>query len=1221
MSSDSDSGSSSSGNDGECERSPSVASGSSQSSSEADTDIHESSNAAPKSKDSAPNTTSLSTSSGISESSSKGQSGSTRNATQPGQKTSPSGIDKSQVAEYTWEDLALSDAKSTRLRNQTEPERARNWLKRVLKADSQSELVQATLWHAYRNQFAASTTDDNKLLTVTQLIQNICESFQGAKAAIVSTPVKKYVIKGVRPRRLRRKASGAEQLRQAGPTGKGKKATRNRNQRRRNAKKFKALKSHIRIHTESSALGALAESDAAAEKPMSTPDRPAPANEAEFDARRRALLEAITSGGVDIDENTPAAQGLSSLGQQDNAPSDQKDKLEASNKGQIAMEVDVPRGQKTQAIEGDPDEIVLNDANTTAAVASQPFKTESFSQPEKPRAKIDLASSRRLLFGALGLRTPKSKEEEKALQEKLMRDVKPLRQVRSNVDAIQDANAAAGEDDESWRDKIVLKAVECCHEGVELSTPPFPFVQRWDPQQQSGYNQKSSRRNSRKTKKRKRNQDQYYDGNEDQAVEEPAAKQAKLASAPITSATEETAPNEQEWYEQEWYDAHPTSSNAYQGAANEQLMREADEAAVNSQNDPVAEKDLPSLPKNITTCPTLTLEAARSGTVIAFKKLDMSKETNWQPRISDYRTALIDEALDDGTLCMTLALRDQPKNEAFAHEETGKRLYHKFEMPGFQEDNGHENAGRLELPFVELIEPKIIEAGESIDGDKATEVQENVDLPVIDTPTHHGSFVAPSLPTGKLVQPEETEHGVPPKSWENPEEVEVDKKTESVNPELIINDDGSPNIKYPDLGGRLHDLNSFVSQQVHSRTSSPIAATTTLSDTKAASPRPAEHTSATDVRQDILDLLEDAGWRSSIGVASEEPKLPQADQTEPKRSIEVHVRSSAPPSETNDTNGQLQEGQVESLPAEVPETLQVANDLGNSTPAQSTKSDRSNFQHSSEDEISLHGEVPLHDEEDDRLWEAQNGQRTTPRPTHNSMSPSRGAQPRSQPRSIESPAFSSISPPEVTKRKPNVRKNDIAAGRRESPPTSSTARTQARNSGPQPNTNGNKHLGMDGVNSDDDLPSLDQVFASQSSFRRRRSLSSQDAVFKAEESQSNLHDLPYHKPSQNSQKTQVSKETRSSSFNSPLPILSDDDDDPARGFVFSSQIPPGSQVVDLTLSSDPVEPPDSAYEGDSSLPNGPGWVRKLTRNQMEKKAGKAKHVELRKGGKVATVKR
>lgn len=556
MSSDSDTSSTSSESDAESEKAPSVASHSSRSSSEADTDIDQSKTAAPQSKVPAKDHPAPRKSSRSTRTSSKDRkipATSAMPVTQPRQQTVPTGMNESQVPQHTWQDLTLSSRKSSTLLSQTEPERARLWLKRVLKADSQGELIQTVLWHAYRNQFLASTTDGNKLLTATQLIQNTRDMFAGAKTAIVTTPEKKYVIKGVRPRKLRPKEAAVEQLQAMAPPGEGKKKTRRRNERRKNAKKLKSSTRH-EVQPELSASALAPKSDAAPETLTSKPDDAARSVEADLDARRNVLLEAIASGGVDIEQNIPIINGLAGPSQPDNALSNQQENLEPSEIVRLSGEVDYhsPQGN---AYGTAGDRLLLESADTTAPWP----ETESFPKPERPRAKIDLASSRRLLFGALGLRTPKSKEEEKALQEKLMKDIKPLKQPQSDSAANQNANTAAEEDDESWRDRIVLKAVECCHEGVELSTPPFPFVQRWDPQQQSGYNDKTSRRNSRKNKKRKRNQAQYYeDGTEEQELE-PAAKQGRWAPSMHNFAMDGMASGNQQMY-----DAQPTSSATYQ---------------------------------------------------------------------------------------------------------------------------------------------------------------------------------------------------------------------------------------------------------------------------------------------------------------------------------------------------------------------------------------------------------------------------------------------------------------------------------------------------------------------------------------------------------------------------------------------------------------------------------------------------------------------------------
>ena len=52
------------------------------------------------------------------------------------------------------------------------------------------------------------------------------------------------------------------------------------------------------------------------------------------------------------------------------------------------------------------------------------------------------------------------------------------------------------ENEDSWRERIDLRAVECCDHRVEMSTPPFPFYQYWDSQ----YNTKQKRKDWRSSR-------------------------------------------------------------------------------------------------------------------------------------------------------------------------------------------------------------------------------------------------------------------------------------------------------------------------------------------------------------------------------------------------------------------------------------------------------------------------------------------------------------------------------------------------------------------------------------------------------------------------------------------------------------------------------------------------------------------------------------------------
>ena len=61
------------------------------------------------------------------------------------------------------------------------------------------------------------------------------------------------------------------------------------------------------------------------------------------------------------------------------------------------------------------------------------------------------------------------------------------------------------EDDDSWRERIDLRAVECCDHRVELSTPPFPFYQYWDSQ----YDTRKKRRDWRRSRAQMRASPDY----------------------------------------------------------------------------------------------------------------------------------------------------------------------------------------------------------------------------------------------------------------------------------------------------------------------------------------------------------------------------------------------------------------------------------------------------------------------------------------------------------------------------------------------------------------------------------------------------------------------------------------------------------------------------------------------------------------------------------------
>lgn len=517
--------------------------------------------------------------------------------------------------------------------------------------------------------------------------------------------------------------------------GQGRKETRMRNQRRRDRKKLAYLKS-IGVLPDAATIADFKKWNATREETA----HPLNAQESEelsskesdpvaaFEANRQALLDSIASGGIELEPNQPDAQNLS----------------------RRAHSVDAsafPDMQESRTA-------------ATPAVAQSAIETQhAASEPPRRRAKLDLASSKRLLFGSLGLRTPKTKDDEQFLREKLMKNVKPMNNAR--CDRVDDAAPNHVMDDDSWKDKIILKAVECCHDGIELSTPPFPFVQRWDPQQQGHY---TNNRNGQggKSKKRKRNK-QHYDEQEQAQDGESGAREAEVLNDPeVNHGAPGNGDSDQA--------VRHTDSEGYEGAINDQLMRDATGISATAPTKFLDAEDLPALPDDISSCKTLISEETVPGTIFAYKQLDMSQDTGWQPKISDYRTATVNEVREDGVLQVTLAQRDRPDQIKAYDAQTGKRLYSKFEMPDYEDSDVDNDDGVFEIAFADLIEPKLIQAAvaeqipnvegqqqQPIEADRVEAGGADVPMPEVDLALAEGSTEFPAEETNNVLQDVESQ--------------------------------------------------------------------------------------------------------------------------------------------------------------------------------------------------------------------------------------------------------------------------------------------------------------------------------------------------------------------------------------------------------------------------------------------------------------------------------
>jgi hypothetical protein len=297
----------------------------------------------------------------------------------------------------------------------------------------------------------------------------------------------------------------------------------------------------------------------------------------------------------------------------------------------------------------------------------------STAEPPQKRLKLDIASSRRLLFGSLGIRNPKTKEDEQKLSEQLMsrynRNAIPSEKQYGKGDNI-DTNDAASQtaalnqdgahQDHDWKQYITLSAVECVDEGVTLSTPPFPFQQKWDLQ----YRGKNHRHGNKKAARRS------YGNSLENSYDESL------------------------------------DSVFYKGESSENPTTTAKRVKKHEANI----LDLPELPSHLDTLPDAKPADITTGAIIAFKQVECDGKTNYVPTVSDYRTARIDAVTGANEYDIVLALRDRQVNDA-KFDHNGNRIWGRYEMP--EEEDGDLDDGARHLSYHDLMVPKIVQAAPS----------------------------------------------------------------------------------------------------------------------------------------------------------------------------------------------------------------------------------------------------------------------------------------------------------------------------------------------------------------------------------------------------------------------------------------------------------------------------------------------------------------------------
>ena len=508
------------------------------------------------------------------------------------------------------------------------------------------------------------------------------------------------------------------------PPGQGQSKTRKRNKRRRINKKIKYLQ-NIGVLSSTSTVQDYENWVKARENNHSDEDSflrteahlRATDVIGAFEKRRDALLESIQSGGIDVSDDVTNGKGSfdkNSVGRlspcisqvthakANGSPLGTEQTVPIDKENFSGGELLAPPEAQTQVLSSLHGSEAPQTTSSTPNLVSHKVLT-TVSEPPKQRAKLDLSSSRRLLFGSLGLRTPKNRDEEIKLREKLMKHVRPSPIVKVVGDAYSSsASAVVGNDtDVSWKDRIVLKAVECCYAGVELSTPPFPFVQRWDPQQQGGSGGFAPGRGKKRKRSRK---NLHHESGDEGQIHDVVGREANLDTLSNKGENEDESMGVIE------ESAQPSEFDELQSAVDEQLMRDTNRQIT----DPAPRNDdVLLLPMDPSSLDQLTIETALPGAIIAYQQLEMSQETNWQPQVSEYHIAVITNIMDSGSLELSMTQRHKPIREKVYDARTGERLYSKFEMPDFENDEHDERDDMVEMGFADMIEPRLVKASES----------------------------------------------------------------------------------------------------------------------------------------------------------------------------------------------------------------------------------------------------------------------------------------------------------------------------------------------------------------------------------------------------------------------------------------------------------------------------------------------------------------------------
>ncbi|KAK1069820.1 hypothetical protein LTR33_010824 [Friedmanniomyces endolithicus] len=406
----------------------------------------------------------------------------------------------------------------------------------------------------------------------------------------------------------------------------------------------------------------------------------------QIERQRKALLKAIATGGVDIEDK-----------------SYKRKRTEAEDEEPDEISAKRPALDSTQSHE-----------EQSPVASNMPAEVATTKPTVTRRSKLDLAGSQRLLFGSLGVRVPTTQEEKEALQKKLAGKAKtkvapPAAKVGASPQGIIEFEE---DNEDSWRDKIDLTAVECIDEGITLSTPPFPFYQRWDPSQRK----KKSKARTDKAFAASWSQKRQNGRTESNGGHVESYDKYNVNGGGDALDYDDVA--DEGWEDEYWEEgALLNGGNDDEGGTPDdpatQLRRETAEQALHE-----AGEDFPALPDDITKLPLITEAEAQLDDCIVYTELACSAATKWEPSMLTRTVQLMDTEHEDededgerihATWIVKQALRDLVRAKEYDGE--GKRVYKKFEMEGLSDEEGEEDESEERLRRVEweeLLEARLL---------------------------------------------------------------------------------------------------------------------------------------------------------------------------------------------------------------------------------------------------------------------------------------------------------------------------------------------------------------------------------------------------------------------------------------------------------------------------------------------------------------------------------